>query len=160
MARGARPNIAEWSYGHWYDDEPIKRNSAVPSKAHYYDQQTTMKTVYVRFGQWRPDETSFNYAAGDIEAGVSVFEAVLHGNRFKILLDDEHDPDGRQLDTLLGWAERISSQARRMVEQTPIFIVSGDYVGVGYDGEPLLKRLKVVQEIGLEDLLAPEIGLR
>jgi hypothetical protein len=118
------------------------------------------KTVYVRFGKWRPDETSFNYAAGGVEAGVSVFEAVPQGDRFRVLLDDEHDPDGRQLDTLLGWAERISSQSRRDVELSPIFIVSGNYVGVGYDGEPLLRELEVVREIDLGDLLAPEIGLR
>jgi len=117
------------------------------------------KTVYVRFGEWRPNETSFNYASGGVEVGVSVFEAISQGDRFRVLLDDEHDPDGRQLDTFFGWAERISSQSRRMVKQTPIFIVSGDYVGVGYDGEPLLKKLKIVRDLGLEDLLAPEIGL-
>jgi hypothetical protein len=138
----------------------FKLDGAAEVPADWREGVKKQETVYVRIGKWRQDETSFNYAAGGVEAGVSVFEAIPEGDRFKVLLDDEHDPDSRQLDTLLGWAQRISSQAHRMVEQTPIFIVSGDYVGIGYDGEPLLRGLKVVREIGLGDLLAPEIGLK
>jgi len=117
-------------------------------------------TIYVRIGHWRPEEISFNYATGSVEIGVSVFEAVQQGDRFRILLDEEHDPDNRQADTLSGWAERLYGEVRRGKPQTPIFIVDGDYIGVGYDGEPLLKRLEVVREISVADLLAPEIGLR
>lgn len=118
------------------------------------------KPIYVRIGTWRPEEYSLNYAKGDVEVGVSVFEAEPAGNRLRILLDDEHDPDGRQADTLSGLLARIVEQRRRRdyMDQDPIFVVSGDYVGVGHDGEPLLKKLKVVSEIGPEDLLAPEIG--
>jgi len=76
-----------------------------------------MEKVYVKFGDIQ--KTDIN---------ISVFEAVLEGNVVKIILPTS-------LYTTL------QSLARHMDE--PAFIVMGDIVGKGKDGEPLMSNPKV-----------------
>jgi len=86
------------------------------------------RAKYLRIGEWHPSETSRNYSAGKIEPGVSVYGL---------------DAAGRPVVPLQGeWAaEDLSS---RMAGKEPKYLVEGDHVGIGHDGEPLLKNLKII----------------
>jgi len=113
--------------------------------------------VFLRIGTWRPQEYSLNYAQGRQEAGVSVFEAIPEGERFRVVFDN--DPDDRQRDTLSGLLARMKRDRDDWGKDIdPIYIVTGQQVGIGYDGEPLLKKVKIEREIDLGQVFAPDIG--
>lgn len=76
-----------------------------------------MKT-YIRFGEIPTNQKSINYFTKNNENGVSVFD----GNLSLINL--------RQIN-------RIGTKA---------YIVTGDEVGIGNDGEPLLSNVKIIEE--------------
>lgn len=119
--------------------------------------ESMSSTVFIRFGDWHHTERSRNYATGDTEIGVSVFEAVKEGQKYRILLDEEHDPDGRQADTYWGWMKKFDQEKDWGHDPEPIYIVTGEVVGTGYDGEPLLKGLKIVGQIEHKDLGRPKL---
>lgn len=86
--------------------------------------------TYLRIGDWHPSETSRNYALGKTEKGVSVYEL---------------DPTGQPLAPPKGeWADTDLRQ--RITGKEPKYLVQGTHVGVGHDGEPLLKNIKIVGE--------------
>ena len=92
---------------------------------------------YVRFGLWRKNERSRNYQKRKLEQGVSVFETMKSS---KLIVPKIGDSD-----------TALSSIAQCIVEaavksRTP-YIVRGDRIGTGGDGEPLLKNLEIVQEL-------------
>lgn len=81
--------------------------------------------VFLRVGPWNPsDPRSRNYAAGDIEIGLSVYDLDEHGAPVV-------PPDGE-------WAEDD------LRGEAPKFLVQGDVLGRGHDGEPLLGNPRVV----------------
>lgn len=85
--------------------------------------------VYLRIGGWNPaDPRSKNYAVGDIELGLSVYELDAHGNPVV-------PPEGE-------WAE--DDLRDRMRSQEPKFLVQGEFLAWGHDGEPLLGDPRVV----------------
>ncbi|MGY3582252.1 hypothetical protein ACVIGB_000823 [Bradyrhizobium sp. USDA 4341] len=85
--------------------------------------------VYLRVGKWNPaDPRSRNYAAGDIEIGLSVYE-------LDATINPVMPPEGE-------WAETDLNE--RMRGDEPKFLVQGDVLGWGHDGEPLLGNPRVV----------------
>jgi hypothetical protein len=76
-----------------------------------------MDKVYVRFGNVARNDTN-----------ISVFEAVLEGNIVKLIMPT----------TLYSTCQAI---ARHLDE--PVFLVDGDVVGKGKDGEPLLSNCRI-----------------
>ena len=86
-------------------------------------------TRYLRLGKVPQDEKSINYFSNKKEEGVSVFE--LSSNDTIIFKN----------------LQLISSFAARL--EAPIYIVTGDIVGIGNDGEPLLKDVIILEEIFL-----------
>jgi 8-oxo-dGTP pyrophosphatase MutT (NUDIX family) len=85
--------------------------------------------VYLRVGTWNPaTERSGNYAAGKMEKGVSVYALGPHG-------DPVVPPEGE-------WA--ADDLRDRMRGDEPKFLVQGKLVGRGNDGEPLLRKVRVV----------------
>lgn len=85
--------------------------------------------TYLRIGNWDPkNPLSKNYAMGKIEAGLSVYELDAKGNPIV-------PSDGE-------WA--AEDLADRMRGTSQKFLVQGDRVGVGHDGEILLSDPKVV----------------
>jgi hypothetical protein len=76
-----------------------------------------MEKVYVRFGDVHKNDTN-----------ISVFEAILDGNIVKLIMPT----------TLYTTCQAI---ARHLDE--PAFIVDGDIVGKGKDGEPLLSNCRI-----------------
>jgi hypothetical protein len=84
--------------------------------------------LYLRVGDWDPkNPRSGNYAKGRPEAGLSVYDLDEKGNPVV-------PPEGE-------WAEEDMHDRLRGDE--PKYIVSGQHVGIGNDGEPLLHKIKV-----------------
>lgn len=75
-----------------------------------------MEKVYVRFGNFSKNDT------------ISCFEAIAEGNIIRIIMP-----------TML--YTTCQSIARHLDD--PAFIVDGDVVGKGNDGEPLLNNIKI-----------------
>jgi 8-oxo-dGTP pyrophosphatase MutT (NUDIX family) len=93
---------------------------------------------YLRFGDWPEDERSHSPAGGYKEEGVSVYDThrghpVVPGDEigYGEYGNDTHDE-------LQG---RINQYHRGNV---PAHVVKGDMVGIGYDGEPLLRNIQRV----------------
>ncbi len=86
-----------------------------------------MKT-YLRFGEIAENEQSINYFSHKLEKGVSVFE--IENNM-----------------PLLGNMNLINSLALRV--NANIYEVTGDIIGIGNDGEPLLKNVVVLNQIDI-----------
>lgn len=92
-----------------------------------------MSTHYLRIGEWdrtNPRPRSRNYATGEIEVGLSVYDLDEVGNPIA-------PPDSE-------WAE--DDLRDRIKSADPKFIVTGQLVGIGHDGEPLLSDIVVVGE--------------
>jgi len=88
---------------------------------------------YLRIGDWHPSEMSRNYSKGDIEAGVSVY--------------DMHPTTGRPIAPPEGeWAE--TDMLDRLRSAAPKYIVEGEQVGTGHEGEALLQKLRIIKNWG------------
>jgi GNAT superfamily N-acetyltransferase len=94
---------------------------------------------YLRFGDWPKDERSRNHAEGWHEEGVSTYD--LHHGRPVVPGDEigygEHGNDTH--DELQG---RIRGFRRG---GHPAYVIKGEMVGVGHDGEPLLRGIHSVR---------------
>jgi hypothetical protein len=89
------------------------------------------KDVFVRYGDLPEGGKSKDFASGNYEKGVSVF-------RGKILPDGSLLPmpkTNQELGSLLTMNKR------------PMYVVTGDVVGVGADGEPVLANAKKIKPI-------------
>ena len=86
------------------------------------------KPCYVRFGKLPPHGRSRNHADGTLEEGVSVF----HGER---LPSGEARPLPKTNQEL---ASLLSLSRTR-----DLYIVTGEEIGVGSDGEPLLRNARI-----------------
>lgn len=81
--------------------------------------------VYVRFGKWsRTYSQSCNHSTGERESGLSVYRAMLAPGNI-VVLDDVV-------------CESLAGQGRL------VFPVTGREVGIGSDGEPLLRGVKLL----------------
>lgn len=90
--------------------------------------------VYVRFGGLPPRGRSKNHATGRLERGVSCVEAWRSPETGKLRLVPYGAPS-------FLW-----------VQNRPAYIVSGEYVGEGSDGEPLLRKCKIVRALDPEEI--------
>lgn len=108
---------------------------------------------YVRFGLWPDNERSgigeaYRRIHGGpaYEEGVSVYEASWDDRKRRWLLwaNDETFSFAPTLDAVLS-------------EKRDIFLVTGDEVGVGTDGEPLLRNLKLIKKLSARDIFNPEV---
>jgi hypothetical protein len=90
-----------------------------------------MNGLYLRVGEW--GKVSINHAEGRAEAGVSVYDLV------------EGRPVVSQVATDTAFAEL--DLAERMASSEPKYLVRGDLMGVGHDGEPLLANLVKVAAV-------------
>lgn len=78
------------------------------------------RAVFIRFGRW--SARSMNHSTGKYEAGVSVYPATLKRGIAQLKGEDFDIP--------------ISGIDGRLA-----FVVAGTVVGIGSDGEPVLRRL-------------------
>ena len=89
-----------------------------------------MRLCYVRFGNIPASGRSTNFLTGQIEAGVSVYEAIERGGQYSILVPE------RTENVLVS----LSGVIRR-----PLYEVGGVKVGTGSDGEPLLGSIRIIK---------------
>ena len=109
-----------------------KGHGSDPRGAHSAGVNMIGKLRYLRFGPIPKSEQSHNHAMGTIEKGVSVYA-----------LDENDNPI---VPTKGEWAaDDLAFRQRR--ETGTRYIVQGDRVGTGYDGEPLLRNVKIVKDI-------------
>ncbi len=94
-----------------------------------FGERDLARPVYLRVSAWNPKhEQSGNYAKGESEAGLSTYD-----------LDKKGEPIAPEESE---WAE--DDLRDRLKSDEPKFLVQGDLVGQGGDGEPLLQNVKVV----------------
>lgn len=109
--------------------------------------------VYLRFGDWPSDERSQNHVTGWKEEGVSAYDT--KGGHY--LEPEDPDPDmlreGGEYDEYgtndtLEEMKNRRQRALRHPDQPSNrgHIVKGSMVGVGHDGEPLLRNVREVGE--------------
>lgn len=91
--------------------------------------ESSAKKVFVRYGNLPPGGISKNYLTNTPEIGTSVFNG-------RLMPDDKLfiDPN-------------VSSDYGFLLFSTrPIFIVDGEVVGLGSDGEPVIKNPKIIRK--------------
>lgn len=96
--------------------------------------------LFIRFGEWSEDEVSRVTWRGlhiKDEIGVSVYNAAYIDDKYLICFPCPHTDS--TIDTLSTMLEYGVNDG--------VFVVTGDVVGVGMDGEPLLKNVKLVKDI-------------
>lgn len=111
---------------------------------------------YIRFGDWPKNERSqvgeqlrlsrsWLYQAigedqAEFEDGVSVYEATWD------------DAKRRWVIPTIGTDSYIPSLCEFIEQRRPIFLLTGDDVGVGTDGEPLIRNIKLIKELKYSDI--------
>lgn len=91
--------------------------------------------TYIRFGQVPDNERSYNFREEILEDGVSCFSAVKVDDKYVV------DIVGGMF-TYLGYMDNGKT----------VYELSGKKIGKGGDGEPLLREVKVIQEINPDNL--------
>lgn len=103
---------------------------------------------FIRFG-FIPESERSNIYCGDVvigqEIGVSCYECIKINDKYRIIyppLNDRWDKSAKVLNILI----------RRFLDgNTMCFLIDGDVVGRGTDNEPLLRNVKVIQELKPEN---------
>ncbi len=97
------------------------------------------KRLYIRFGDIPENERSSiycgEYAIG-VEEGVSVYDCVIEGDKVSVCFPLPTNKSA--FDTLTNLL---------VYENRDCYIVSGDFVGYGTDGEPLIKNVEILRKI-------------
>lgn len=104
------------------------------------DQDKTDKSLYIRFGDIPINGKSKVYN-GEIETGIE--EGISVYPAFK-------DKEGNiilGLNLPITKTSLYTQQHLLEYESRPCYLVTGDYVGKGSDGEPLLKNVRIIKEI-------------
>lgn len=147
---------------------PMHTLSSLPSltAAEDYTSYDDPNKVYLRFGHWPKDERSQNNVTGHREEGVSVYDLDKHGEPMDPDpgLDrwHEHDhtcePDcdldqwnedygndtGQEMRDRTARAEQARRRGYSDDHPDTGHLVRGEMIGIGHDGEPLLRKVKRV----------------
>lgn len=102
------------------------------------------KQRYIRFGEIPQDELSTIHHRGEAigkEIGTSVFYSTEINGEYHIVL--QNPITEQTFNTLHG----LYYAAIGCFEWKPTYVVEGDFIGLGSDGEPLIKNIKIVKEI-------------
>ena len=107
---------------------------------------SAIRLCFVRFGRkdgaFPVGEVSYNKLTGEPELGVSVYEAVERGGQYQLLLPRLDPMTIATIGMCFNTAQGLWGQTEH-----PLYEVEGDFVGIGSDGEPLLKNCRVVRRI-------------
>jgi hypothetical protein len=98
--------------------------------------------LYIRFGSLPPNERSTDHATNTLEDGVSVYAAAREPAP-----DDADYSDFHENPTVMyePYGNKIQQVLFLMFRDT--YLVTGDEVGRGTDGEPLLRNVEVIGEL-------------
>lgn len=111
------------------DAEAERIMMSLPRPAHRVDD------IYIRFGDLPKGGKSRNWASGEYERGVSVYRARYSVNT------GTYQPFG----ALPG------AEIAHLMQGSKILLVTGDKVGTGSDGEPLLANVIIIAELEYTD---------
>ena len=95
-----------------------------------------LEKCYIRLGDIPSNEKSFNHLDKIYEDGVSTFRGIKYNNCYVPIIEY---PD--KAGTIL------PLQAMFDYCKKPTYIVTGEEVGLGSDGEPLLRNVNIIKEI-------------
>ncbi|MET7363249.1 hypothetical protein ABZS76_33095 [Streptomyces sp. NPDC005562] len=147
------------------DKHRLVRSSARKLANDEWNRRPEEGRTYVRFGDWPHDERSENMVMGHKEDGVSVYDMDHHGDPMdpdphysRYHEHDEHcEPDcdlhemneyygndtKQEMDGRVHRAERGRLNGFDRAQERG-HVVKGDMVGIGHDGEPLLRDVRRV----------------
>ena len=107
----------------WIEEEGVK----------WYTSRKPPEKVFIRFGRWSRRPRSMNFYTGELEKGLSVYNARLEPDGTVSLIGDDWSL------TLSSW-DCVGALAGRLA-----FAVTGKVVGQGSDGEPVLTGVKLLR---------------
>jgi len=98
---------------------------------------TAERDTYIRFGDLPENERSTDHSSGRKESGVSVYaaESDTPDDSAETDADEAHYLAGTELQTVFYLLDR------------PVYLVSGERVGTGADGEPLIRDCEIEAEL-------------
>lgn len=107
-----------------------------------------MDKKYIRIGEIPINECS-SIHRGDIilgyEKGVSVYHAIKYEDKWRILMPSVFkEGQGNTYETLI---QEVTQCRYKISNPRKVYLVSGDEVGIGSDNEPLLKNVKILEDI-------------
>lgn len=88
---------------------------------------------YIRFGDIPQSGKSTNHLIGIRQSGVSVYKCRIYDNNSVYI----------QMPSIFG----TSLSSLSAILERPIFIISGNYIGTGSDGQPILQNCKIINEV-------------
>jgi len=91
--------------------------------------------VYIRFGDIPDGGKSTNHTDGSKEDGVSAYEAKIKGTHTDEDADVKFVPQGNKIQQIIA------------LQQRDTYLLTGDEVGRGEDGEPVLANIETVAEL-------------
>lgn len=100
---------------------------------------------YIRFGEIPKDEISHVWFRGihvGQEIGVSVYHGIEIDGIWHVVFPNPSNPN--TIDDLQSY---VGGEGPGRPASCAAYVVTGDQVGVGCDGEPLIKNIKIVKEI-------------
>jgi len=89
------------------------------------------RSCYVRYGKLPPGRRSRNHADDSLEDGVSVYRGLILPDKQARCLPSTN-------------AELCGTM---MLRSRPLYEITGDLIGTGSDGEPVLKNAKIVSKV-------------
>lgn len=104
------------------------------------------KRYYIRFGKIPPTERSRIHSGGDVigeEIGVSCYDAAYIDGEWRIVYPNPCKEC--TVDTLHGFI--LGCCGVNKFEDNDAYLITGDKVGYGSDGEPLIRNVRVIANI-------------
>ena len=105
---------------------------------------SALRFCYIRLGEIPSTEKSRIHRGDEIigeELGVSVWEAVELAGKYRILIPNPCNKSA--LDDIQDYFLRS-----HWYSSTPVYEVDGEVIGLGSDGEPLLRNIKYIRKLG------------
>ncbi len=108
---------------------------------------------YIRIGEIPEDEISKIHRGDAIigsEKGVSVYNAVKIKDKWRIVMPIPFkEGQGNTYECLI---QNVTECCYKIDQPQKVYLVTGNEVGIGSDNEPLIKDVRVIQEITQEYL--------
>lgn len=101
------------------------------------DDRNGVENTFVRFGELPNQDFSYSGIDGGATRGISCFQAARNKSRYFLSIG----AIGSAPNTLISLVSSYHQGERKIYELT------GDLVGVGDDGEPLLKNAKILRQL-------------
>jgi hypothetical protein len=101
--------------------------------------------VYIRFGKFSKGHRSMNHATGQMEKGLSVYNARLEADDTVSLIADD-------------WSLSLTAKdCGKRLQGRLAFVVTGEKIAQGSDGEPVLRRVRLLHHAIRHESLPAEV---